>query len=320
MINIIIPVYNSRNTLPNTLNSLVAQTQPKFFVTIIDDCSEENIDDIISSYKERLKLSYIKLKENVGPGGARQAGLNIIMKSNFDYVMFLDSDDMLMPQAIEVLNREASLNKPDILISAFIQQNKYGIDRIVHSKDTTTWLHGKAYKVGFLKDNNIHFMPGLRLNEDGAFNTMAYGMTNNIYRTSTITVLWIDNKNSLTRKNKNFYLDCLPDYIAGQVYAFNFLVDEGRFKENKASFAGGITFIYNYIQELQYNKRKISSEIEEAIRKFLNMEEVKFALLEDKEFRKQLVDSLNNKNTKNDYYFETQTFLDFINQYGIEME
>lgn len=313
MINIIIPCYNSRETLPKTLDSLVAQTQRRFFVTIVDDCSEEDIDDIVEEYSKRLNISYLRLEENGGPGVARQAGID--NNRMCEYLMFLDSDDMLMPQAIEVLNREVNLHKPDILVSGFIQQNKYGIDQNIHSDKNMTWVHGKVYSYKFLVDNNIHFPEGLRINEDGAFNTMAFGISNNVYRTSVITTLWVDNKNSLTRSDKNFSVSCLPDYIDGQVYAYSFLLDKE--KINKKSFSCGIVYMYNYIQVLSYKGISLSDEIEKKLTNYLKRIEG-LGLFEDREFMKNLTYFLSkDKNTSGYYYFDTYTFKDWLKIHGV---
>lgn len=313
MINIIIPCYNSTETLPKTLDSLVAQTQPRFFVTVVDDCSEENILSIVNDYEDKLNINYIRLTENGGPGVARQAGLD---NTICEYVMFLDADDMLMPQAIEVLNREVNKNKPDILISAFIQQNKYGIDRIVHSTETATWVHGKVYSCSFLRNKNIHFPERLRINEDGAFNTMALNMTNNIYITSVITVLWVDNKNSISRKNKNFKITCIPSYIEGQVYAFNFLLDNIKIVKNLPI---GLVFIYNYYQVMDYNKLSLSDEAEKELGNFL-LKVRNLGCFKDENFRKGIIKTLyDKKNTFNYDYFEKATFEQWLKKYGVDL-
>lgn len=313
MINVIIPCYNSTETLPKTLDSLIAQTQSRFFVTVVDDCSEENMLSIVNDYEDKLNINYIRLTENGGPGVARQAGLD---NSICEYVMFLDADDMLMPQAMEVLNREVNKNKPDILISAFIQQNKYGIDRIVHSTETATWVHGKVYNCSFLRKNNIRFPEELRINEDGSFNTMALNMAENIYRTSVITVLWVDNKNSLTRKDKNFTIDCIPSHIEGQIYAYNFLLDN---KGIISSLPIGLVHIYNYYQVMDYNNLSLSIKAEKELEKFL-LKINNLGCLKNQDFRKNIIKTLCDKKNTFDYeYFEKITFEQWLKKYGVDL-
>ena len=66
MLDIIIPAYNCKDTLPRTLGSIVAQTKKeKCIVTIVDDCSTEDLKPIIEDFKKYIKINYIKLKENL---------------------------------------------------------------------------------------------------------------------------------------------------------------------------------------------------------------------------------------------------------------
>ena len=56
MINVIIPAYNCSKTLGRTLASLVAQTDTDFEVTVVDDCSTEDIKTIVDGYKDKLNI------------------------------------------------------------------------------------------------------------------------------------------------------------------------------------------------------------------------------------------------------------------------
>ena len=95
-----------------------------FIVTIVQDCDDEDYTDIIKTYKERgLKCRLIKTPQNMGPGVARQYGMDSDRMS--DYFMFVDSDDILMPRAVEVLSREIQINKKDLVASDFLVERKH---------------------------------------------------------------------------------------------------------------------------------------------------------------------------------------------------
>ena len=66
MVEVGIPVYRAKATLPNTLDSLVAQTYKEFVVTLSIDGDNEDYDDIIKNYRERGLE--IKAGANVGVG------------------------------------------------------------------------------------------------------------------------------------------------------------------------------------------------------------------------------------------------------------
>mgnify|MGYP000897026105 CR=1 FL=1 len=138
MVNVIIPTYKARETLPKTLDSLVAQTKDMFLVTIVQDGDGEDYSDIVAEYKRRGLKIFLLQKENGGPGTARQYGMDCTKMC--DYVMFLDSDDMLTPRAVEILYREAKRNNADVISSTFIaeEKNNPGIQLNVF-KTPVTW-------------------------------------------------------------------------------------------------------------------------------------------------------------------------------------
>ena len=97
-IEVFIPAYNCRSTLPKTLASLAAQTDSNFYVCVVDDCSTDNINNICNMFP-MLNLRIVHNEKNVGCGMSRQSAIDT---SDADYLIPLDSDDMLLPMAINV--------------------------------------------------------------------------------------------------------------------------------------------------------------------------------------------------------------------------
>lgn len=176
MVDIIIPVFHSRKTLPNVLNSLVSQTYKEFFITIIADGDGEDYSDIVNAYKARGLVIYIlTLKENVGPGIARQVAMDADDQS--EYFMLCDSDDLLMPQAVESLLRGIDTDDFDIVTSSFLRHKPSGNLLQDAATSAITWCAGKIYRASYLREKNIRFHPYLRLNEDSYFNVVAWNCT-----------------------------------------------------------------------------------------------------------------------------------------------
>lgn len=98
---IIIPVYNSQNTIVQTLNSCINQTYSNFEILIVDDCSDDDTVNIINNTYNLEKISIFKFKNNQGVSSARNYGWS---KAKGEYVAFLDSDDTWHPQKLEILN------------------------------------------------------------------------------------------------------------------------------------------------------------------------------------------------------------------------
>ncbi|HBI6860839.1 TPA: glycosyltransferase family 2 protein [Enterobacter cloacae] len=92
LVSIIMPSYNSSNTISSSIQSVLDQKYENWELLITDDCSSDNTLDIILNFSkndERIKV--FSSKNNCGAGAARN---NSIDKANGRYIAFLDSDDM----------------------------------------------------------------------------------------------------------------------------------------------------------------------------------------------------------------------------------
>lgn len=245
MVEVGIPVYKAKATLPNTLDSLVAQTYKEFVVTLSIDGDNENYDDIIKNYRERgLEIKVITSVTNYGAGAARQHILNCTV---CDYIMFVDADDILMPRAVEVLYTNAKTHDYDIVQGSFIKEFKDKEDIMMSSTDNVlTWFHGKIYKVDFLQKKKISFLLELRTDEDSYFNAVAWNSTDNKGLIGEVVYLWKDNKNSITRSlpDKEYFIKTHNDYIHGQVQAL--------IKLHKINETVSQTFITNTLINIYY--------------------------------------------------------------------
>ena len=95
LVSIIITSFNYGKYLAECIDSALAQTHPLCEVVVIDDGSSDNSPDIIRRYGTRVKTV---LKSNEGPASSWNLGFSI---SGGQFVLFLDSDDVLLPAAIE---------------------------------------------------------------------------------------------------------------------------------------------------------------------------------------------------------------------------
>ena len=90
IISIIIPIHNFGDYFYKCLDFLIAQTLSNIEIIIVDDYSEDDIQIHISQYLEDVRIKYIRLDYQVGPGGARNRGIDAACGR---YVAFCDSDD-----------------------------------------------------------------------------------------------------------------------------------------------------------------------------------------------------------------------------------
>ncbi|MEU5241848.1 bifunctional glycosyltransferase family 2 protein/CDP-glycerol:glycerophosphate glycerophosphotransferase [Streptomyces lydicus] len=112
---IIVPVFRVQGFLRECMDSVLEQDYTDFELIAVDDCSPDRSGAILDEYATRDdRVQVLHLPENVGLGLARNAGLE---KVRGEYVLFLDSDDTLVPGALTALSdRLAATDSPEILI------------------------------------------------------------------------------------------------------------------------------------------------------------------------------------------------------------
>jgi teichuronic acid biosynthesis glycosyltransferase TuaG len=99
MISIITPLYNAEKFLPETIKSVLAQTYTSFEMIIIDDQSNDGSFAVANEFaKTDNRIKVLQSSKNQGTAHARNMGLDV---AKGDYVVFLDSDDLLDPMFLE---------------------------------------------------------------------------------------------------------------------------------------------------------------------------------------------------------------------------
>ena len=93
-LSVLVPTYNSSNTIERLIHSLSNQIFKDFEIVFIDDNSTDNTVDLILKALENSNIpsQLIVNETNKGPGYSRNRGLE---KANGDYIVFIDSDDIV---------------------------------------------------------------------------------------------------------------------------------------------------------------------------------------------------------------------------------
>jgi len=117
VVSIIVPVYKIEQYLRKCLDSVLSQTFPDYECILVDDNSPDNCPIICDEYVERdSRFRVIHKKHNEGLPMARKSGLDV---ATSDFVMHLDSDDWIEPNALEVLLKKQKETDADIIIGNF---------------------------------------------------------------------------------------------------------------------------------------------------------------------------------------------------------
>lgn len=117
LISVIIPVYNVEKYLSRSIESCINQTLREIEIIIVNDGSPDNSQDIIDFYANADNRIRVVNKSNEGVTLARKDGLKI---ANGDFIFYLDADDYIVENALELLHAKAVENDADWVVGDFL--------------------------------------------------------------------------------------------------------------------------------------------------------------------------------------------------------
>ena len=169
-------------------------------------------DGFIAGYPFHVEFHVL---DHGGVSATRNACLD---RSEADYVMFADCDDMFCDVCgLYVVFREIDNGGVDTLVSNFREETRGQSDRtrpvyVNHEMDST-FVHGKVHRRGYLVDNQIRFDPRLKVHEDSYFNILAQNLTDNAKYCATPFYLWKWRESSVCRHDPDYVLKTYGNLI-----------------------------------------------------------------------------------------------------------
>lgn len=97
LVSIIMPSYNTASFIEETIQSVLNQTYTKWELIIVDDCSTDNTDEVLENIKDS-RIRYFKNDKNSGAAVSRNKALR---EARGQWIAYLDSDDLWMPEKLE---------------------------------------------------------------------------------------------------------------------------------------------------------------------------------------------------------------------------
>lgn len=186
-ISIVTPTFNRANIIKRAINSVLAQNDPSWEYIIVDDCSLDNTAEIVSEIQD-YRIQYIRLDQNLGNAGARNAG---VKAASGKYIAFLDSDDELELTALKSF-RSVLSSKPDL-------EYAFGGFKVLNEKNKEIKLHKWTPESGvsFLEDLHIGTGCGLFVKKT-CFDTVGYFDENLRVAVDTDWLIRLDRKYNYT--------------------------------------------------------------------------------------------------------------------------
>lgn len=134
-VSVIIPHYKGISFLEDCLQSLAEQSYKEIEIVLVCDHTEEDIDNLVESYKATLDLKVYHLEGITGVAAARNYGLSV---ASGEYIYFIDSDDYIANNTLELLVSKA---------------NESNID-FIYGKKIWTWFKRSIFLANFNTDDN----------------------------------------------------------------------------------------------------------------------------------------------------------------------
>ncbi len=98
LVSIVTPSYNTAQFIGETIRSVQAQTYSNWEMIIVDDCSTDDTDDVVREYLKDNRIKYLKNPHNSGAAVSRNYALR---EAKGEWIAFLDSDDIWLPEKLE---------------------------------------------------------------------------------------------------------------------------------------------------------------------------------------------------------------------------
>ena len=262
-VSVIVPVYNVEKYIEKCVKSIIKQTFHNFEVIIIDDESPDNSIDIVKKMTKKDDRFKIISQKNRGLGGARNTGID---NAKGEYLFFLDSDDYIEEDTLEMLVNYMKSKDVDIVVFDYckvkedgevISAPKFGEGvlskddayRKILSLTISPMACNKLYKKKLFIENNIYY-PEKFLHEDVATTYKLFWKSDNIGCIGKCFYHWIERGDSITQKITYKHIN---DVIKTLLAKKEFLHTHNVFDKFEIEYIRGSVQMLNLLLERSWN-------------------------------------------------------------------
>jgi len=227
-ISVIIPIYNTEKYLQECLDSVLNQSLRDIEIICVNDGSTDNSLTMLQNYSKKDLRIIIITQDNLGQAAARNAGIKAACG---EYVCFLDSDDLLVENALEELYYKAKQDKLEVLcydikcmyenehlkvtnnMDSYYQRNisfggvKTGKELFTEMIEKNSFIDSASNMLisrDWLIKNNIEFYPGI-LYEDSLFSFQCFMTANRMYHINKQYLIYRIRDNSTMTSGYTFH-------------------------------------------------------------------------------------------------------------------
>lgn len=283
LISVVVPIYNVENFLCECIESIINQTYKKLEIILVNDGSTDKSLQICKKYALKDSRIQIVNKNNGGLSSARNAGLKV---AKGKYVTFIDSDDYVNIQFIEILYNACVETNCEIAMCSYIQTSgqhnfyesiKKAGNKILSYREALTpnnskWdtnivvAWGKLYKIELWKD--ISYPVGKFYEDAATTYKLIYATKNIVYIDNMLYYYRIRNGSIMNRKYSLKEWDCFE--ITYERYLFYLKNNENELAQYTIlHYLGDILYHYDKCEEM-INKKDLRKTLLKMYRNNIN--------------------------------------------------
>lgn len=292
LISIIIPIYNVDKFLSRCLESVVRQTYKNLEIICINDGSTDKSQEILHQYSASDDRFIVIEHANKGLSAARNEGIEI---AHGQHMFFLDADDYLHPQALEIFYQVAEKSKSPVVISQNIcrlgkdkpVKQTYNVDSIKFKICTnplkSLYKHrlvsavvwNKLYQSDVVK--SFRFIDGIYF-EDWPFTACLFSEISNFAIIQEKLYMYNTISPSIVRSN--FSTRKIHDYIFGINYVYNYFLNHNKIAEwnivRRKRISATIRMLLSKIKKSHSNKAELEKYFKEEYRALVQKNIISF--------------------------------------------
>lgn len=288
---IIIPTFNDDKYIKGCIDSILDSDFDDYEIIIVIDGSTDDTVAILNSYILNDKITII-YQENSGAGKARNNGID---KSSGEYILFVDADDFLSPNALSVYNKILSTKEYDWIYTNAISFNENTKSETIIGHNRSFFIEkddvpgeflklyfdnsslapwGKLYKASIIKNNHLRF-PDLRRSQDIVFNNTYVRYVHSIYVSDIITYRFRNTlsekktyKDIKSRRNDYRFIEAQRNHLKTIIIVFESLNDtllsfgyECSLKEKEELNNSFLLSVYNSFSNISKRGRSFVFEL-----------------------------------------------------------
>lgn len=216
-VSIIIPIYNSQDFLVECIHSVLSQSFTDFELILVDDGSKDRSLKICEEFKTIDRRVKVFSKENGGVGSARNLGL---MKSQGSYIIFVDSDDLILENYVSDLVSESrsghfvyqSSSRKNASsgqikdFTSFEEDEVLSVDEffVKYFVGKYGYVWGKIFNRGIIENAQIRFSENFHFGEDNLFVLNYLRFVDSVQLSKTRHYIYLETEDSLVKKKYDY--------------------------------------------------------------------------------------------------------------------